>query len=91
MGVPELGGLVLAVIRNGGLDVVGRVELWGLLGGLGRRRLGLVAGEYAAVLGLDRPDPALVVHFRPRVFPDPPDQLRVPARQASLLRRHLSL
>lgn len=90
MGAPELGGLGLSTVGEGLLNVVGGVELGGLHLRRGRRRLGLVAGEGAAVLGLDGPDPALVVHLRPRELADPADEIGVAAPNPSLLRRHCS-
>lgn len=60
---PELGGLGLAAVGEGLLDIVGGVILGGLAGGgggIGGRRG--VLGEGPAVLGFDGPGAALVVH-----------------------------
>ena len=86
--VPEFGGLWLVLVEKGLPDIVGRVKLGRLLGqgvGLG---LGVVARENAAVFGLDGPDAPLVVHLGPRVFPNTPNEFRVPRRASRLLRRH---
>ncbi|KAK7334787.1 hypothetical protein VNO80_26551 [Phaseolus coccineus] len=69
-------------------DIVGRVKLGRLLGrgvGLG---LGVVARENAAIFCLDGPDAPLVVHLRPRILPNTPNEFRVPGRGSRLLRRH---
>ncbi|KAK7374900.1 hypothetical protein VNO80_08343 [Phaseolus coccineus] len=64
------------------------VKLGRLLGrgvGLG---LGVVARENAAIFCLDGPDAPLVVHLRPRILPNTPNEFRVPGRGSRLLRRH---
>jgi len=86
--VPEFGGLGLVLVDEGLSDIVGGVKLGRLQGrgvGLG---LGVVARESTAVFGLDGPDAPLVVHLRPRVLANTPDEFRVPRRASQLLRRH---
>lgn len=86
--VPEFGGLGLVLVDEGLPDIVGGVKLGRLLGrgvGLGR---GVVARKNAAVFGLDGPDAPLVVHLRPGILSNTPDEFRVPRHASRLLRRH---
>ena len=89
---PELGRLRLALVNQGLLDIVGRVELGGLLGGLSFGRLRIMAGENAAVFGLDCPETTLVVHLRSGVFAYALNQFWVAVHMGlPLLRCHLLL
>lgn len=85
---PELGGLGLAAVGEGLLDIVGGVVLGGLGAGgrgIGRRRG--VLGEGPAVLGLDGPDAALVVHGGTGELADSRHQRRVAGLGPDLRRR----
>lgn len=85
---PELGGLGLAAVGEGLLDIVGGVVLGGLGSGgrgIGRRRG--VLGERPAVLGLDGPDSALVVHGGAGELADARHQRRVAGLRPDLCRR----
>lgn len=80
---------MFTLVDEGLLDIIGGVELGGLLGRTGSLGLGIVTRENSAVFGLDGPEASLVVHLRPRVLPNPTDEIRVPAHlRCSLLRRH---
>ena len=86
--VPEFGGLGLVLVDQRLPDIVGGVKLGRLLDrsvGLG---LGVVARKSAAVFGLDGPDAPLVVHLRPGILANTPNELRVSRRGSWLLRRH---
>lgn len=67
-GWPELGGLGLVLVEKGLLNIIGGIKLGRLHGGSVGLRLGVVAGESAAVFGLDGPQASLVVHLRPRIL-----------------------
>ena len=71
------------------LDIVGGVKLRRLLRRSLGGGLGIVAGKNAAVLGLDRPEASLVIHFGSGVLSDASDQVGVASAASALhLRRH---
>ena len=84
----ELGELGLALVEEGLLNVIGGVKLGWFRRGRGLGRLLVVTGQNTAVLGLQGPDPSLVVHPRPGHLPDPPRQLRVASNPRLVPRRH---
>lgn len=87
--IPELGGLGLVLVNQGCLHIIGGIKFRGLLC---RRRslgLGIMAGENAAIFGLNGPETTFVVHLRSGVLTDAADQIWVPAHPGGpLLRRH---
>ena len=86
----ELGGLGLALVDERLLYVVSWVELGRLLRyRAGSRRLGVMAGEDASVLGLYSPETTLVVHLGPGVLANAANDIWVAAHpRPSHLRRH---
>lgn len=87
-GILELGWFGFAFVNEGLLDVIGGIELGGLLGGWLLSGFLVVAGENAAVFSLDGPQTSLVVHLRPREFSHPWDQIWISARPYLLCRGH---
>lgn len=75
---------MLAAIEDGFLDVVGGVKLGGFFLGFLRQGFWVVAREDAAVLGLDRPEAALVVHLRAGELAHASNQVWIPAARPRL-------
>ena len=75
---------MLASIEDGLLDVISRIEFGGFFLGFWGRGFGVVAREDSAVLGLDRPEASLVVHFRTRVLAHATNQSWVSAASPRL-------